>query len=114
MHDRGTSLCRRRSRAFEDGSVEEPQAFDGDHDEEDDPKRVESRDSMFLHGAINRPGSDETITMRVRNLSAGGLMAECSHEFARGEAVELELRGIGVVNGRIAWATAGRIGVAFE
>jgi hypothetical protein len=89
-----------------------PQSYDDEH--ADAHKRVESRDSMFLHGIVRHLGDQETAVLRVRNLSAGGLMADCPRLFERGEAVELELRGIGIVNGRIAWATEGRIGVAFE
>lgn len=94
--------------------MEEPLSFDGDDDQARTGHRVESRDSMFLRGTIRSIGSDDSATLRVRNLSAGGLMAECTQAFDRGEAVELELRGIGLVSGRIAWVTEGRIGVAFE
>ena len=94
--------------------MEEPLSFDGEDDQARARRRIESRDSMFLRGSIRTIGSEDAATLRVRNLSAGGLMAECTHPFERGEAVELELRGIGLVSGRIAWATEGRIGVAFE
>jgi hypothetical protein len=71
------------------------------------------RDSMFLAAPLRRVDG-ETVTVKVRNLSAGGLMAESPVDFARGDRIEVELRGIGLVTGHIAWAVAGRIGVAFE
>jgi len=74
--------------------------------------RSEPRDSMFLMAAMRRPGG-EGATVKVRNLSAGGMMAECPFSFSRGEAVEIELRGIGTVAGIVAWTAGGRIGVSF-
>lgn len=52
--------------------------------------------------------------MRIRNLSAGGLMAELPNGTMRGELVEMNLRSIGWVSGRITWATEGRVGIAFD
>ncbi len=75
--------------------------------------RSEPRDSMFLMAVLRRPGGDD-VTIKVRNLSAGGMMAECPVSFSRGEVIVTELRGIGVVGGRIAWTAGGRVGVAFD
>ncbi len=75
--------------------------------------RAEPRDSMFLMAAIRRPGSPD-VMVKIRNLSAGGMMAESPVNFSRGDAVEAELRGIGTVAGRIAWTAGGRIGVQFD
>ena len=52
--------------------------------------------------------------MRVRNLSSGGLMAEYAGPIARETPVEIEVRGVGWVKGKIAWATDGRVGIAFD
>jgi hypothetical protein len=71
------------------------------------------RDSMFLLASLRRLGGAD-IPVKVRNLSAGGMMADCATSFSRDEAIEIELRGIGVVSGRIAWTTGGKIGVAFD
>ena len=81
----------------------------------DDParQRNEARDSLFLVARLTvggMPGEQ----VRVRNLSAGGLMAEYPAAVESGTAVRIELRGIGEIGGRIAWATDGRIGVAFD
>ena len=75
--------------------------------------RSSPRDSMFLIATMRRAGGAESV-IKVRNLSAGGLMAEVETGFSPGEAIEAELRGIGNVSGRIAWAAGGRVGVAFD
>jgi hypothetical protein len=74
--------------------------------------RAETRDSMLLMATLRRPGRGE-VTIKVRNLSAGGLMAECDTNLSRGEVVDIDLRGIGWVAGTIAWMAGGRFGVAF-
>ncbi len=72
------------------------------------------RDSLLL-GALIRVGkASEPIQARVRNLSSGGLMAEMIANAKTGDPVEVEVRGIGWVSGLIAWATDGRVGVAFD
>ena len=75
--------------------------------------RSEPRDSMFLMAILRRPGGED-VTIKVRNLSSGGMMAECPVSFSRGEVIVVELRGIGVVGGRIAWTAGGRVGLAFD
>lgn len=82
----------------------------------DDParNRHESRDSLFLMADFRTPESASVQHVRVRNLSAGGLMAEVAAGLPQGLAVEFDVRGIGWVPGRIAWSAAGRVGVAFD
>ncbi|PZU07930.1 MAG: PilZ domain-containing protein [Sphingomonas sp.] len=75
--------------------------------------RAAPRDSMFLLAMIRRPGGAD-IPVKVRNLSSGGMMAECATSFSRDEAVEADLRGIGAVSGRIAWTAGGKVGIAFD
>jgi hypothetical protein len=75
--------------------------------------RSEPRDSMFLMAVMRRSGGAD-VTVKVRNLSPGGMMAESPVNFTRGEAIEAELRGIGVVTGKIAWSAGGRVGVQFD
>jgi hypothetical protein len=76
--------------------------------------RQESRDSMFLTADMRVPGKKDLASIRVRNLSAGGLMAEYPEGLDQGMAVEFVVRGIGRIVGRVAWSAAGRIGVAFD
>jgi len=75
--------------------------------------RAEPRDSMFLMAVMRRPGGIE-VTVKIRNLSSGGMMAESPVSFSRGDPIETELRGIGIVTGKIAWTAGGRIGVQFD
>lgn len=75
--------------------------------------RSETRESMFLLATVRRPRGVD-VSIKVRNLSPGGMMAECPGGFVRGEPVEVELRGIGMVPGKVAWTASGRIGVQFN
>ncbi|WP_447724986.1 PilZ domain-containing protein [Sphingomonas koreensis] len=81
----------------------------------DDPssQRSASRDSLMLSAQL-RVGGEAEVTVRVRNLSAGGLMAEYANPVAVGTQVEVDVRGVGWVGGRIAWTAEGRVGIAFD
>ena len=68
---------------------------------------------MLLLATLSR-ANGEDVAIKVRNLSAGGMMAECTVSLSRDEQISIELRGIGAVAGRIAWMAGGKIGVAFE
>jgi len=52
--------------------------------------------------------------VRVRNLSEGGLMIELDTPADVGTRVWLDLRGIGEIKGKVAWCTAGRMGIALD
>ena len=56
----------------------------------------------------------EGVAVRVRNVSSGGLMADASNDYRPGMRIEIMLENIGEVSGSVAWAEAGRIGVAFD
>lgn len=81
----------------------------------DDPssQRTAARDSLLLSAQL-RVGDEPEVTVRVRNLSAGGLMAEYAQPIDTGTPVEVDVRGVGWVNGRIAWKAEGRVGIAFD
>ena len=76
-------------------------------------KRSGVRDSLLLTAQFRVDGQD-VGTVRVRNLSAGGLMAEYTGPVGLRTPVEIEVRGVGWVKGKIAWAAEGRVGVAFD
>jgi len=78
------------------------------------PKRELDRDSLFLQARLKFVDGDDCGEVRIRNLSAGGLMAEAPVRAKRGDKVELELRNIGDVTGYVAWVAQGRFGVAFD
>jgi hypothetical protein len=79
-------------------------------------RRVSARDSLFLAATIRRrtDTDEELVPVRIRNLSAVGLMADYERAAEAGEPVLVTLRGIGVVPGMVAWVRKGRIGVAFD
>lgn len=79
-----------------------------------DKVREMDRDSLFMQGVLHIPGQRQPVTVRVRNLSAGGLMADFAGDIAKDTAVEIELRSIGLVPGRVAWVTQSQFGLAFD
>lgn len=76
--------------------------------------RSADRDSLFLQASLGFPGVEGPVMVRVRNLSAGGMLAEGGTKVSQGSAVEVELRNVGVVPGRIVWVGEGKFGIAFD
>ncbi|WP_454883824.1 PilZ domain-containing protein [Sphingomonas oryzagri] len=80
-----------------------------------DSQRRDPRDSLFVLARIKPEGEPgEGASVRVRNVSAGGLMADAADDYRPGMRLEISLDGVGDVAGSVAWAEAGRIGVAFD
>ena len=77
-------------------------------------ERARTRDSLFLMAQLRRTGAAESVSVRVRNLSAGGLMAETPEPLDPDAPIEVEVRGLGWIPGRVAWHTEGRTGIAFD
>jgi PilZ domain len=77
-------------------------------------KRQAARDSLFLTSEVTVEGALKAVTVRVRNLSAGGMMIDTNAIFREGAVVKADLRGIGPVAGKIAWIVEDRAGVAFN
>jgi hypothetical protein len=77
-------------------------------------KRQAARDSLFLSTDITVKGAHRPVTVRVRNLSPGGMMIDGNAVFREGALVVAELRGIGVISGKIAWVIDERAGVSFD
>ncbi len=71
------------------------------------------RDSLFLLAQLRIDGASEVYRVKVRNLSAGGMMAEGDVLVLRGMLVHIELRNIGWVEGTVAWRQESRFGIAF-
>ncbi len=76
-------------------------------------KRHSPRDSLFLLATCKLPQRDVEQRVKVRNISASGLMAEGNLRPQVGEPVSLELRNVGRVDGLVAWVRDNRFGVAF-
>lgn len=74
-----------------------------------------ARDSLFLFAELTFDGQSEAVRVKVRNLSAGGMMAESGDVVAsRGDRMAIDLRNVGSVRGSVAWVQGNRFGVAFE
>lgn len=75
--------------------------------------RQVNRDSLFLLAQVRVDGQDSVSRVKVRNLSAGGMMAEGDSRVSRGSLVAVELRNIGWIDGTVAWKQDNRFGIAF-
>ena len=75
--------------------------------------RQVNRDSLFLLAQVRVDGAPEAYRVKVRNLSAGGMMAEGDAKVMRGALVHVELRNLGWVEGSVAWKQDNRFGIAF-
>ena len=75
--------------------------------------RQVNRDSLFLLAHVRLAGQEQGGRVKVRNLSAGGMMAEGELKVSRGSLVQVELRNIGWVDGTVAWKQDDRFGIAF-
>lgn len=71
------------------------------------------RDSLFLAAEVRLDGEEAAERVKVRNLSARGMMAEGDLPVLRGGRVSVNLRNIGWVEGSIAWVQGNRFGIAF-
>lgn len=91
-----------------------PDFLGNDSDSDSVSARGESRDSLFLLAEIRAAGWPAAVPVRVRNLSAGGLLAESAHQLAAGTAVQIQLANIGIVGARCVWVGENRFGVAFD
>lgn len=76
--------------------------------------RGTKRDSMFLKAGLHCLRTDHRFDIVVRNISAGGLLADTPQELAVGEEVRVTLRKVGEVPGRVVWSQPARFGIAFE
>jgi len=75
--------------------------------------RQVERDSLLLLAQVRVDGAGAEYSVKVRNLSAAGMMAEGKAPVARGATVSVALRNIGWVDGTVAWKQDDRFGIAF-
>ena len=73
-----------------------------------------TRDSLFVMADLRIDGIEGEHRIRVRNLSAGGLMAEGGPAVQRGQVAWVQLRNVGWVEGSVAWVQDSRFGIAFR
>ncbi|GGE02149.1 hypothetical protein GCM10011515_22260 [Tsuneonella deserti] len=72
-----------------------------------------NRDSLFLMAEVSLEGDSARHKVKVRNLSAGGMMAEGDLKVMRGARINVALRNVSPVEGSVAWVQDNRFGVAF-
>ena len=70
-----------------------------------------SRVSMCLLGSLRIDNEDAEHVVKIRNLSATGLLAQGHVPIRPGSIVTINIRNIGWVNGIVAWALDDRFGV---
>ena len=73
-----------------------------------------TRDSLFLFAELEFEGRTDPVRVKVRNLSAGGMMAEAAIVTGRGERLSIKLRNLEAVKGTVAWVQGDRFGVSFD
>ena len=73
-----------------------------------------ARDSLFVMADLRIDGQTLEHRVKMRNLSAGGMMADGSVQVLRGTVVRVNIRNIGWVEGCVAWVQDNRFGVAFR
>lgn len=73
-----------------------------------------ARDSLFVMAELRLESVPIDYRIKVRNLSAGGMMGEGDVRVAPGTRVWVNLRNIGWTEGAVAWVQDNRFGVAFR
>jgi hypothetical protein len=76
-------------------------------------KRHSFRDSLLMSARCRIDENGSEITVKLRNISAQGVMAEGIGAPAKGSKVSLELRNLGWIEGRVAWVQDQRFGILF-
>ncbi len=80
----------------------------------EDAAREKARDSTFLSAVVVFDGTSTPQTVRVRNVSAGGMMIDIGAAREKGSGVTANLKNIGEIRGHVIWSTAKRMGIAFD
>lgn len=76
--------------------------------------RGAKRDNLFLKGTVTCQRTGHAFDVIVRNLSAGGLLADSDQLPKVGDVLLIALRNVGNVPGRVVWVREGRFGMAFD
>jgi PilZ domain len=76
--------------------------------------RQKIRESIFFGASVLFKKTGEELPVRVRNISPGGMMIDCTLGAGIGDEIVADIKNIGKVTGRVAWAVAPRMGIAFD
>jgi hypothetical protein len=82
--------------------------------EQGDAKRHAARESIFLAAQLRIPPEASPISARVRNISPGGMMVDYAGKVSTGTRLMVEVKGVGPIDGKVAWVAGGRLGIAFD
>lgn len=72
------------------------------------------RDSLFIMADVQFEHMAAPLRVKVRNLSAKGMMVEHDLRVKRGQRVTVQLRNTDLVQGTVVWVRSPRFGIAFE
>ena len=72
------------------------------------------RDRVLFLASLARAGGEPLGQAKVRNISSLGLLAETGVPLRIGEAVQVDLRGIGAVTGVVIRRTPNAIAIKFD
>lgn len=75
---------------------------------------AERRYAVVLSAVILAEGLERPVSIRICNISAGGLMAVVPPHVRLGGTVAVVIRHAGRLFGRVVWAEKDRIGVRFD
>ena len=73
-----------------------------------------ARESLYVFGEMTIDGAEQANRIKVRNLSARGMMAGCDEPVRLDQEAVFALPGLGRVKGTIKWVQGHRFGIAFE
>lgn len=76
--------------------------------------REQTRDSLYLKAWLRLATGEVEHAVKVRNLSAEGMMVESGLPLGDRQQVDVKLRGIGWVSGRVVWTQGRRAGLELD
>ena len=56
---------------------------------------------------------DETVEVKLRNISSMGALVDCPLPVAPGQVLTIDIVGVGPVQGVVRWAQSGKFGIQF-
>ena len=89
----------------------EPEAIDSVDDDSAGPARAR-RHPLIWNAIVHHDYESDVV--RLRNISAGGVLIDCGATFPEGVTVFLELDGIDQLPATVCWSQGGQSGLAFK
>lgn len=79
-----------------------------------DDQRSSRRNQILMLAQLRLDGVSEPLTIRVRDLSAGGLRAHYAGPRLSRVRLAVEIRNLGWIPGSVAWQDGAHIGIRFD